>query len=84
MKISLFVILSFNEFLIIIIYFYSLAVLIVLYLGLGAVYQWMFKGARTPKEFIIHNEFWFLILFLVKDGALFIVHGFKKGDYTSV
>ena len=64
--------------------FNSLAVLVVLYFGLGAVYQWKFKEAQTFPDFIIHREFWFAIPGLVKDGALFIAHGFKKGDYTSI
>ena len=55
-----------------------------LYFGLGAVYQWKFNQAQTPVEFIIHREFWFAIPGLVKDGVMFIIHGFKKGDYTSV
>ena len=61
-----------------------LAVLVVLYFGLGAVYQWKFKEAQTIPEFIIHREFWVSIPGLVKDGVLFIAHGFKKGDYTSL
>ena len=65
-------------------FFLSLVILIVLYFGLGAVYQWKFKEAQTPKEFIIHNEFWFALPGLIKDGVLFIIHGFKKGDYTSI
>ena len=61
-----------------------LVCLVVLYFGLGAVYQWKFKEAKEPVEFIIHREFWFAIPALVKDGVLFIAHGFKKGDYVTV
>ena len=61
-----------------------LVCLLVLYFGLGAVYQWKFKEAKEPVEFIIHREFWFAIPGLVKDGVLFIAHGFKKGDYTTI
>jgi len=55
-----------------------------LYFVLGAVYQKVAKGASTPREFIIHNEFWCALPGMIKDGVLFIVHGCKKGDYVTV
>jgi hypothetical protein len=61
-----------------------LVVLIVVYFAGGAVYQWKINNAQAPSEFIIHRDFWFAIPLLVKDGACFIAHGFKKGDYTAV
>ena len=61
-----------------------LVCLVVVYFAGGAVYQWKFKDAQTAPEFIIHREFWFSIPGLVKDGVLFIAHGFKKGDYVVV
>ena len=61
-----------------------LVVLVVLYFGLGAAYQWKFKEPQSIPEYIIHNEFWFALPGLVKDGVIFIAHGFKKGDYTTV
>jgi hypothetical protein len=59
-------------------------VLIVIYLLAGGFYQYKFKGARTPKELILFGEYIFMVPLLVKDGVLFILHGFKKGDYVSV
>lgn len=61
-----------------------LIVCVVVYFAAGAVFQWKVRGASTPREFIINNEFWFALPLLVKDGVLFIAHGFKKGDYTSI
>jgi len=61
-----------------------LAVAIVLYFGLGAVYKWKVKEASTFSEFIIHGEFWLALPLLIKDGCQFIFHGCKKGDYVSV
>jgi len=61
-----------------------LAVAVVLYFGLGAIYMWKVKEASAPTEFVIHNEFWCALPFLIKDGVMFIVHGCKKGDYVSV
>ena len=61
-----------------------LVVLVVAYFVGGAIYQWKFKEAKEPLDFIIHRDFWFSIPGLVKDGALFVAHGFKKGDYTSI
>jgi len=61
-----------------------LAVAIVLYFGLGAVYQWKVKEAQSGREYVIHNEFWCAVPGLIKDGVMFIAHGFKKGDYVSV
>jgi len=57
---------------------------IVVYFAAGAVYKWKVDGASEPSEFIIHKDFWMSIPFLVKDGVLFIAHGFKKGDYVSI
>lgn len=57
---------------------------IVAYFGIGAFYQIKVKGASTPREYIIHNEFWCSLPSLVKDGVSFILHGCKKGDYISV
>lgn len=54
------------------------------YFAGGAVYQWRVKQAQTPREFLIHAEFWTALPGLVKDGVLFIAHGFKRGDYTPV
>lgn len=61
-----------------------LIVAIVLFFGGGAIYQWKFKEAATFTEFIIFYDFWVDLPGLVKDGALFIAHGFKKGDYVSL
>jgi len=61
-----------------------LLVAVVLYFGLGVIYQKKVKDASTLKEYIIHNEFWCALPFLVKDGVLFIAHGFKRGDYLSI
>jgi len=61
-----------------------LLVTAVLYFGLGAVYQKKTKDPGTLREYIIHNEFWCAIPGLIKDGVLFIAHGFRKGDYISV
>ena len=55
-----------------------------MYFALGAVYQWKFKEAKEFRDFIIHNAFWFALPGLIKDGVMFIAHGFKKGDYTSI
>lgn len=57
---------------------------VVLYFGLGALYQMKFKNAQTPGEYIIHSEFWLSLPGLVVDGCKFIAHGFRKGDYVSV
>jgi len=59
-------------------------VAVVLYFGLGVVYQKKVKDASSATEYIIHNEFWCSLPGLVKDGVLFIFHGCKKGDYVSV
>jgi len=61
-----------------------LGVGVVAYFGLGVWYQKKYKDASTIREHIIHNEFWCSIPGLVKDGVLFIAHGFKKGDYVSL
>lgn len=66
-------------------FFFSLAILVVLYFGLGAVYQWQLKEPTCPAEYIIHHEFWFALPGLVVDGVMFIAHGFKKkASYTEV
>jgi len=57
---------------------------LVAYFAIGAVYQWKFKDAHAASEFIIHREFWMSLPFLIKDGFLFVIHGFKRGDYVSV
>lgn len=57
---------------------------IVVYFAAGAVYQWRVKEAHSASEFIIHREFWMSLPGLIKDGCLFIAHGFKRGDYISV
>jgi len=57
---------------------------LILYFAIGAFYQKKFKDASTFREYVIHNQFWFSLPLLVKDGVLFIAHGFKKGDYVSV
>ena len=54
------------------------------YFAVGAVYQWKVKGAKEPKEFVVNGEFWFALPGLVKDGCLFIAHGFRRGDYITV
>jgi len=61
-----------------------LLVAVVLYFGVGVIYQKKFKDASNFQEYIIHNEFWCSLPSLIKDGVLFIAHGFKKGDYVSV
>lgn len=61
-----------------------LLVAVVVYFAGGALYQWRVKQAQTPSEFIIHRDFWCALPFLIKDGALFIAHGCKKGDYVSL
>jgi len=57
---------------------------LVLYFVIGAIYQKKVKDAANLREMIIHNEFWCALPLLIKDGILFICHGFKKGDYISV
>jgi len=54
------------------------------YFAFGVFYQKKFNDASSPREYIIHNEFWCALPGLVKDGVLFIAHGCKKGDYVSV
>jgi len=61
-----------------------LAVALVLYFALGAVYQKQRNQASTFREYIIHNQFWCSLPYLVVDGVKFIGHGFKKGDYVAV
>jgi len=61
-----------------------LLVAVVAYFAIGAFYNYKFKEARSVPDLIIHREFWCSLPFLVKDGVLFIAHGFKKGDYVSV
>ena len=61
-----------------------LIVAIVLYFVLGGVYLWKKAGASSLGEMIINKEFWCDLPFLVKDGFMFIIHGFKKGDYLSI
>lgn len=61
-----------------------LCVGVVVYLVGGAIFQWKVRGATTPKEMVPNREFWASIPSLVKDGVLFITHGFKKGDYVSI
>jgi len=56
----------------------------VLYVGVGCVVNWKFRGATTPREIFPNTEFWLALPALVKDGVLFIAHGFKKGDYVTV
>jgi len=53
------------------------------YFAIGVVYQMKVKDAATPREYIIHNEFWCALPSLIKDGFLFIIHC-GKGDYESV
>ena len=62
----------------------SLIVGIVLFFAGGALYNWKLKGASTIPEFIIFYEFWITLPGLIKDGVLFIAHGFKKGDYVTL
>ena len=57
---------------------------IVLYFVIGAVYLWKVRGATSIGEMIINKDFWCDLPFLVKDGFMFIIHGFKKGDYLSI
>ena len=57
---------------------------IVLFFGGGALYIWRFKDHSTFTDFIIFYDFWVDLPGLIKDGVLFIAHGFKKGDYVSV
>ena len=61
-----------------------LCVAIVVYLVAGAVFNWKVRGATFAKEMIPNNQFWFALPLLVKDGVLFITHGFKKGDYVFI
>jgi len=61
-----------------------LVVCVILYFGVGVIYQKKVKDASNFQEYIIHNEFWCSLPSLVKDGFLFIIHGCKKGDYVSV
>jgi len=61
-----------------------LLVSVVVYFAAGAVYNWKVNGASEVSEFIIHKDFWTSLPFLVKDGVMFIAHGFKKGDYVSI
>jgi len=54
-----------------------------------------FVGGWCLNKFVFHKEgsffelipqylFWISLPGLIKDGCLFVVHGFKKGDYVSV
>jgi len=61
-----------------------LSVGLIVYFAVGAFYNFKFKDARALPDLIIHRDFWCSLPFLVKDGVLFIGHGFKKGDYVSV
>eukprot|EP00727_Mastigamoeba_balamuthi_P007628 m51a1_g3486 hypothetical protein (333) ;mRNA; f:785338-788313 len=61
-----------------------LAVLVVVYLVGGCFYNYRFREIRTFPHMIPNLEFWVMIPGLVKDGACFAFHGFKKGDYVTV
>jgi hypothetical protein len=61
-----------------------LCVGVVVYLVAGGLFNWKMRGATTVVEAIPQYEFWRSVPGLVKDGVLFIAHGFKKGDYVSV
>jgi hypothetical protein len=61
-----------------------LCVGVVVYLVAGAGYNLKMRGATTLTEAIPQYEFWCAVPGLVKDGVLFIAHGFKRGDYASV
>lgn len=61
-----------------------LLVAVVVYFAAGAVFQKKVKGAQTPRELIIHGDFWCALPGMVVDGCKFIAHGFKKGDYVQV
>jgi len=61
-----------------------LLVAVVLYFGIGVIYQKKTADPGTLKEYIIHNEFWCSLPSLVVDGVKFIFHGCKKGDYLNV
>lgn len=53
----------------------------VLYLAVGAVYQKVRHHAATPREYLVHNEFWCALPGLVRDGARFLVR-FATGQST--
>jgi len=57
---------------------------IIVYFVVGGVYNFKVKEARAFPDLIIHRDFWTSLPFLVKDGVMFIAHGFKKGDYVSL
>jgi len=57
---------------------------VIVYFVVGAIWQKKKNDASTAREYIIHNEFWCSLPMLIRDGFMFIIHGFKKGDYISV
>ena len=57
---------------------------VVVYFAAGAVFQKKVRGAQTPRELVIHGDFWCALPGMVVDGCKFIAHGCKKGDYVSV
>jgi len=61
-----------------------LFVAIIAYFAIGAFWQKKRHDASSFQEYIIHYEFWSSLPGLIKDGVLFIAHGFKRGDYVSV
>ena len=61
-----------------------LLVAVAVYFAAGAVYQKKAKGAQSPREYIIHGDFWCALPGMVVDGCKFIIHGCKKGDYVQV
>jgi len=61
-----------------------LLVSVVAYFALGAVWQKKKHDASTFREYIIHNEFWCDLPSLIVDGVKFILHGFRKENYTPV
>lgn len=50
----------------------------------GGVYNYKVREARSFTTIVPNWSFWSSLPLLVKDGVLFIGHGFKKGDYTSL
>jgi hypothetical protein len=61
-----------------------LAVCVVVYLVAGALINWKVRGASSFTEIVPNWSLWSAIPSLVKDGALFVAHGFKKGDWISI
>jgi len=62
-----------------------LLVAAVVYFVGGAIFVKVARGgADSCRGYILCNEFWCALPGLVRDGVLFICHGFKRGDYLGL